>query len=144
MKMQHFVWIMAQVPPCEAVIMSKATIFPKETFLIRHILVFRTNRLCWLSLKSPWVNLVRASVCAVMSSRPVEETKTAPKWLYQWKTKHAHLALRRWRLAIFCYHGTNSPLCPGKIQGTAAEPPRWNPWPNICAAQPLSLFRDIE
>ena len=74
---------MAQVPPCEAVIMSKAIVSWRTAFLIRGILVFSKDRLCQLSFKVCWVNLVRASMCGIMSSRPVEGTKMVAKWLYQ-------------------------------------------------------------
>lgn len=41
---------------------------------IRDILVFSKGRVCWLSFKTCWMNLVRASMCAIMSSKPMEGT----------------------------------------------------------------------
>ena len=83
------------VPPCKAAITSKAILFCRMAFLTRHISVFSKDKLCLLSSKPCWVNLVRASMCAMMSSRPMEGTKMEAKWSYQWKTERAHLALRR-------------------------------------------------
>lgn len=37
----------------------------------------------------------------------------------------------------FCYCGSDSVLCPVKTQSAAAQPPRWKPWPKICATQTL-------
>lgn len=70
-----------QVSPCEAGIMSKAIIFWRTVFLIRDISVFSKDRLCQLSFKT-WVNLVRTTVYAIMSSRPIEGIKTAAKRSY--------------------------------------------------------------
>lgn len=33
----------------------------------------------------------------------------------------------------FCYHGVNSPLCPGKTQDTVVQPPRWESQLKVCA-----------
>ena len=99
MNIQRSLWIMARVPPCRVVIMSKAILFWRKAFFIRDILVFSMDRLCWLSLEACWGNLVKASMCAVISSRPVEGTKIVAKWLYQWKTECVHQALKKRRLA---------------------------------------------
>ena len=53
--------------------MSKPILFWRIVLLIRHISVFSKDRLCLLSFKACWVNLVRASVCAITSSRSTEE-----------------------------------------------------------------------
>lgn len=65
-------WIIARVPPFKGVIMSKAMQFWKTAFLIRDISVFSKDRFCQLSSKACWVNLVKASIYATMSSRPME------------------------------------------------------------------------
>lgn len=91
----HPVWIMAQVPPGRVVIMTKTILFRRTVFLIKDILVFSKDRLCWLSFKSCWVNLVRA----IMSSRPTEGKKMAAKWSYHRKVECANPALRRGKLA---------------------------------------------
>lgn len=114
MNTQHSAQIMAEVPPCEAVLMSKAILFWKTAFLIRDISVFSKDRLCRLSFKACWVNELRVSVCAIMSSRPMERTDTAAKWSYQWETERAYLALRKGRLASFNTRGRDSSLCPRK------------------------------
>ena len=75
MNTRHSVWITAQSLSCEAVVMSKAIIFWRTDFLIIDISVFSKDRLCWLSFKACWVNLVRVSLCVLMSSRPIEGTK---------------------------------------------------------------------
>lgn len=59
--------------------MSKANIFWRTVFRIRDISVFTKDRLCQLSFKACWVNLVRASTYAIMFSRPIEGIKTAAK-----------------------------------------------------------------
>lgn len=46
MNTQHSVWIVALVPPCEAVILSKAVLVWRTAFLIRDISVFGKDRLC--------------------------------------------------------------------------------------------------
>ena len=46
----------------------------RTAFIIRDLSVFTKDRPCWLSLKACWVKLVRASMCAIMSSRPTEGT----------------------------------------------------------------------
>ena len=79
MNTEHSVWIMAQVPPCKAVIMSKAILFWRTAFLIRDIIVFIKDRLRCLSFKVCCMNSVRASMCGIMSSRPMEEIKTEAK-----------------------------------------------------------------
>ena len=56
--------------------MSKVILFWRD-FLIRDFSVFSEDRLCWLSLKAYWMNLVKASVCVKMSSRPMEGGKAA-------------------------------------------------------------------
>lgn len=76
---QHSAQIMAEVPPCEAVIMSKAILFWRIALLVRDISVFSKDRLCRLSFKACWVNELRVSVCAIISSRPMEGTDTAAK-----------------------------------------------------------------
>ena len=55
------------------------------------------------------------------SSRSLEGTKTAAKWLYQWKTEYAHLTLQRGRLPIF--------TTMGQILPCAHQKPRLQ-WPN--------------
>ena len=40
----------------------------------------------------------------------------------------------------FCCRGIDFLLCPGKTQGTVAEPPRWKPWPKIHATEPLGFI----
>lgn len=97
MNTEHFVWIIAQVPPCKAAIMSKIIVFWRTCFLIRDISVFGKDRHCQLSFKACWVNIVRAFY--LISSRAVEGTKMVAKWSYQWKTEHAHLAFKSGRLA---------------------------------------------
>ena len=62
------VWIIAKVPPREAVIMSKAIMFQRTVFLIRDISVFSKDKFCWLSFNALGVNLVRVSLCAKKSS----------------------------------------------------------------------------
>lgn len=57
--------------PCEAVIMSQAILFWGTAFLIRDVSVFIKDRLCQLSFEAGWVNLVRTSMCAITSSRPM-------------------------------------------------------------------------
>lgn len=64
------------------------------------------------------MHVARASMCAIMSSRPVEGTKTVAKWSYQWKSEHTHLVLRKGRLAIF--------VTVGQILPCAQENPRCN------------------
>lgn len=86
METQRSVWIMVYVPLCQAVI-SKAILFWRTSLLIRDISVFSKDRLCWLLLKVFWMNLVRASMYAIMSSRSMEGTKMAAKWWYEWKTE---------------------------------------------------------
>lgn len=51
MNTKHSVWITAQVPPQEAVIMSKAIPFGRTDFLIRDILVFSKDRFSVLSTR---------------------------------------------------------------------------------------------
>lgn len=65
--------------PYEAVIMSKAILIWRTTFLIKDSSVFGKNRLCQLSLKVSWVNLVRVSMYAIPLPRPMEGTKTMTK-----------------------------------------------------------------
>lgn len=105
--------------------MSKPILFWRTVLLIRHISVFSKDRLCLLSFKSCWVNLVRASVCAITSSRSTEEIVREAKWLYQWKTKCGPLALRRgsWQFLLWVAF----PLCPGGTQGAVAPASRWKP-----------------
>lgn len=79
MNTQYSAWIMAQVPPYEAVIMFKAILFYKAAFLTGDISVFSKDRLCSLSFKACWVNAVRVFMCVITSSRPMEGTKTAAK-----------------------------------------------------------------
>ena len=106
-------WIIAQVSPFKGVIISKAIQFWKTAFLIRDISVFSKDRFCQLSFKACWVNWVKASICATMSSRPMERKKTAAKWLYQWKTEHAHLALR-WAALGTCPGRTHTHVVQGR------------------------------
>ena len=54
----------------------KAILFWRTAFLIRDISGFSKDRLSWLSFKAYWVNLVGASVCAILSSRPTGVSKT--------------------------------------------------------------------
>lgn len=72
------------MPLCKAVTSSQA--IPLE-------------RLCWLSFKTCWVNLLRPSMCTVMLSKPKLGVKTAAKQSYQWGIERAHLVLRRVRVA---------------------------------------------
>lgn len=60
----HSVWVMAQVPPCEAVTMSKAIVFQRTVFSLG---TFQC------SPKTGWGS-VGASACAVTSSKGVEGT----------------------------------------------------------------------
>lgn len=62
--------------------------------------MFIKGRLCWLLFKAGCVNLMKVSLCAMMSFRPVEMTKIVAKWSYQWKTEHAHHVLGKERLAV--------------------------------------------
>ena len=59
--------------------MSKTILFWRTAFLIRDSSVFSKNRFCWLSFKVCWLDLARASMCAITSSSPMEGTKTAAK-----------------------------------------------------------------
>ena len=55
---------MAQVPPCEVVVMLKATIlFWRIAFLIKGISAFTRDK---QSLKACWVNIVRALIIRVL------------------------------------------------------------------------------
>ena len=56
---------MSQVPPYQAVIMSKAILFWRRVFLIRDIPVFCKDTVCRLLFKAFWVQVVRASVCVL-------------------------------------------------------------------------------
>lgn len=76
---EHSVWIMAQVLPCEAVIISKAILFWRAAFVIRDVSVFCKDRLYWLPFTVGWVNFIRASVCARMSSSSAEGTEAPSK-----------------------------------------------------------------
>ena len=73
---------MAQVLSCEAVVASKAILFWRTAFLIIAISMFSRDRLYQLSCKPCQVDLENVSLCAVMSSRPMEEAKMVAKWLY--------------------------------------------------------------
>lgn len=81
MNRQYSVWTVAHVPNC------KVLICPRPFYFGRHLLSLKTlqcsvkDRFCWLSFKICLENLLRASVGAIMSSRPTEETKMVPKWL---------------------------------------------------------------
>lgn len=77
MNTQHSVWIMAQVPPSEAKIISKAILFWRTALPTRAIAIFSKDKVCWLSFNACWVNLVRTSICTITSTGPMEETKTA-------------------------------------------------------------------
>lgn len=70
---------MAQVLPYKAVIISKAILFQRTSFLTRDISEFSKDRHCWLSLKACWVNLVMGSMCAIMSYRTMEGTMIVAK-----------------------------------------------------------------
>ena len=58
---QHCIWIMTQVPPCEAIRISKVNLFCKTTFLICICLALRAELAFWESCKACWVKLVRVS-----------------------------------------------------------------------------------
>ena len=80
MNVEHFVWTKVQVPLYESVIMSKVILFWRTALLTRDISVFRRkDRLCWLSFKACWVNLVRASMSAITSSGPMAKAKMVAK-----------------------------------------------------------------
>ena len=78
--------------------------------------MFREDRLSWMTFEACWVSMVRASMCAIMSSRPVKGVKTVAKWPYQWESECAHRALRKERLAMF--------VTVGQILPGAQENPR--------------------
>lgn len=58
--------------------MSKTTLFWKTAFLLSDMSVFSKDRLCWLLVRSCWVNLVWASMCSIMSARPMKEKTWQP------------------------------------------------------------------
>ena len=72
------------------------------------------------------MSMVRASTCAIMSSRPVKGVKTVAKWPYQWESECAHRALRKERLAMFVAVGQ---ILPGaqETQGAAPNQPGGRP-----------------
>lgn len=78
MNTQQSVWLMTQVPPCKELITSEVILLWRAAFLIGHVSVFCKDRFRRLSFKA-CVNLVRASMCAVTSSRPMEGEKMAAK-----------------------------------------------------------------
>lgn len=61
MNTQHFVWIMAQGPPCEEVIMFKSNLFWRTVCLIIAISVLSKGRLYLLSFRAGSINLLRVS-----------------------------------------------------------------------------------
>ena len=76
---QHWVWMMAQVPPCTAVRISKANLFYKTTFLICACSALRAEIAFWESCNACWVKLVKASTRSITSVVPKEGTHTAAK-----------------------------------------------------------------
>ena len=76
---QHSVSIMAQVPPFQTVIISKAVQFWRTVFFIRDISLFSKDRLCRLPFKVCWVNSARALYVCSNILRPMKGTKTAAK-----------------------------------------------------------------
>ena len=110
MNTQHSVWIMAQMPPFETIIMSKSILFWRRVVLIRDISVFSKDRLCQLSFKVCWLNVGRASMCAMMSSRPMMGQRVG-KWLFQWKNRTSSPGLEEkevgsFRNLIWCISST--------------------------------------
>lgn len=63
--------------------MSKAILFWRPSFFIRDISAFRKDRFCWLLLRACWVDLVRDSMCAMISSRLMERKNMVAKCFYQ-------------------------------------------------------------
>lgn len=59
--------------------MTKAVLFRRTAFLTRDISGFGKDRLCQLSHKACGVTLVRAAVCAVMSSQSIQKRKMVAK-----------------------------------------------------------------
>ena len=76
---QHWVWIMAQVPPCAAVRISKANLFCKTTFPISAYSALRAEIAFWESCNACWVKLVKASTHSRTFVVPGEGTNTAAK-----------------------------------------------------------------
>ena len=87
-------------------------------FFSADISVFREDRLSWMTLEACWVSMVRASTCAIMSSRPVKGVKTVAKWPYQWESECAHRALRKERLAMFVTVGQ---ILPGAQENSSGH-----------------------
>lgn len=92
---------MTFISPCKTVIMTRVIPFWRTGLLTRDNSGFIKDIHCLLSFRAYWLNLVRASMCAVTSFRPMEDTNMVAKWLYQWKIEYAYLVLRGERLAIF-------------------------------------------
>lgn len=137
---QHSAWIMAQVPPCQAVVMSKAILFWRTAVFFGDISVFTKDRLCRLSLKPCWVKLVRGSVCPMLSSRPMEGKKMEAKWWCQWETECDLLAFRRGRLATFVTIGWVLPCAQGKPRVQRPNHPCGSHGQIFCATQPLGAI----
>ena len=76
---QHWIWMMAQVPPCAAVRISKANLFCETTFLICAYSALRAEIAFWESCNACWVKLVKASTRSITSVVPREGTNTAAK-----------------------------------------------------------------
>lgn len=79
---ERSVWIMAQVLPCEAVVMSKGVLFWRAALVTRGVSVFCKDRLCWLPFTVCRVNFARDSVSARMASGPPEGMEAPAKWSY--------------------------------------------------------------
>ena len=83
------------------------------------------------SMGSQRVNMTEqlnwTELCAITSSRPMEEKTKVAKWCHQWRTEFAHLTLRRRRLPISVSMGQILPFSQWKPRfsnpGTKAKPP---------------------
>ena len=84
---QCSVWMLAQVPPWDAVRILKAVSFCKTAFLIIEISEFSRLIVWLLSFNVFWVNFFRVSMWEITFSNPTEGTKVAAKWSYQWNTR---------------------------------------------------------
>lgn len=121
MKTQQPVERMAQVPPWKAVIMSETILFWRIAFPIRDISVFSKDQFCQLSLKACWVNLVRASICAIhppgwwkKGQRQQANDDTSGKQnkpIWPWWEEGCH----------FSNCGADFPFCPGRTRGATAQ-----------------------
>lgn len=119
MTMQCSVWVMTQVLLYKVLLSySVGWLFSAD------ISMFREDRLSWMTFEACWVSMVRASTCAIVSSRPVKGAKSAAKRPYQWESQCAHRALRKERLAMFVTVGK---ILPGAQENprSSTQPARW-------------------